>query len=105
MSDPYSVLGVSPTATHAEISHAYRSQLRNYHPDRRSSESQSEADERLGEILAAYTLLRDPDRRAAYDRAHPTREQSAPLHIPVTRIGSSADEHPPLWAGPVRWQR
>ena len=33
MTDPYSVLGVSPTATHAEITHAYRRYLRDDHPD------------------------------------------------------------------------
>ena len=31
--DPYLVLGVSPTATQAEITHAYRDRLRAHHPD------------------------------------------------------------------------
>jgi curved DNA-binding protein CbpA len=108
MTDPYSVLGVSPTATQAEITHAYRRQLRDYHPDRRSGTANSGADERLRQILAAYALLRDPHRRSDYDRAHPVRKASkdtAPIRIPVTRIGSRDDEQPPLRAGPVRWQR
>jgi curved DNA-binding protein CbpA len=108
MTDPYSVLGVSPTATQAEITHAYRRHLRDYHPDRRSGAANSGADERLRQILAAYALLRDPHRRADYDGAHPVRKESkdtAPIRIPVTRIGSRDDEQPPLWAGPVRWQR
>ena len=33
--DPYLVLGVSPTATQAEITHAYRTRLRAHHPDTR----------------------------------------------------------------------
>ena len=33
--DPYLVLGVSPTATAAEITHAYRTRLRAHHPDTR----------------------------------------------------------------------
>src|SRR6476619_3474909 len=78
MTDPYSVLGVSPTATHAEITHAYRRYLRDDHPDIRSRESNSEADERLRQVLGAYALLRDPRRRAAYDRAHRAHLEAGP---------------------------
>jgi hypothetical protein len=101
MTDPYSVLGVSPTATQAEITHAYRRHLRDHHPDIRSRESNSEADERLRQVLEAYALLRDPHRRAAYDRAHPAHQDTGPVPIPVTHNDSAADQ-PPLSAGPVR---
>jgi DnaJ-class molecular chaperone len=101
MTDPYFVLGVSPTATHAEITHAYRRHLLDHHPDLRSRESNSEADERLRQVLEAYALLRDPHRRAAYDRAHPAHQDTGPVPIPVTHYDSDADQ-PPLWAGPVR---
>jgi len=101
MTDPYSVLGVSPTATQAEITHAYRRHLRDHHPDIRSRESNSEADERLRQVLEAYALLRDPRRRAAYDRAHRAHQDTGPVPIPVTHNDSAADQ-PPLWAGPVR---
>jgi curved DNA-binding protein CbpA len=104
MTDPYSVLGVSPTATHAEITHAYRRRLREHHPDLRSRESNSEADERLRQILAAYALLRDSDRRAAYNRGHPSHSDTHSVQIDVTHK-DSADNQPPLWAGPVRWHR
>lgn len=105
MNDPYEVLGVSQSATPAEITHAYRLQLRAYHPDRRSTAKNSAADERLRRILDAYALLRDPRRRAAYDStAGLTRDTSAPVRIRVSHRGS-ADEQPPLWAGPVRWRR
>lgn len=66
--DPYTVLGVSPTATRAEITRAYRRQLRALHPDTRTSAATSAADDRLQEVVAAYALLRDPARRAQYDR-------------------------------------
>jgi len=99
--DPYSVLGVSPTATPAEITHAYRRYLRDDHPDIRCRESNSEADERLRQVLEAYALLRDPHRRAAHDRAHPAHQDTGPVPIPVTHNDSAADR-PPLWAGPVR---
>jgi DnaJ-class molecular chaperone len=102
MSDPYTVLGVlSPTATHAEITHAYRRHLRDQHPDVSSQESNPDANERLRQILAAYTLLRDRTRRAVYDRAHPNHEDTGPVHIPVTHLDSTGDESP-LRAGPVR---
>ncbi|GFG72841.1 J domain-containing protein [Mycobacterium botniense] len=105
MTDPYAVLGVAPTATQAEITRAYRRQLRAHHPDSRPSASNSGADERLRQILAAYALLRDPRRRAEYDRtARPARRDTGPVRIPVTRI-EPVDNEPPLRAGPVRWHR
>ena len=103
MIDPYSVLGVSPTATQPEIMHAYRRHLRDHHPDMRAREPNSAADERLRQVLAAYALLREPHRRAAYDRAHPKPKDTGPTQMPVTHIDSASDDQPPLWAGPVRW--
>ena len=101
MTDPYSVLGVSPTATPAEITHAYRRHLRDHHPDIRCRGSNSQADERLRQVLEAYALLRDPHRRAAYDGAHRAHHDTGPVPIPVTH-NDSAPNQPPLWAGPVR---
>jgi curved DNA-binding protein CbpA len=68
--DPYAVLGLKPTATSDEITRAYRSQLRALHPDTRATpQSIPLVDEQLRLVLAAYALLRDPERRARYDRA------------------------------------
>jgi curved DNA-binding protein CbpA len=69
--DPYSVLGVRPTATADEIRRAYLRHVRLHHPDTRRVTQQSEpsADEPLRRVMAAYALLRDPERRARYDRA------------------------------------
>jgi len=67
--NPYLVLGVSPTATQAEITHAYRTRLRAHHPDTRHTPPSQTADDDLRQVLAAYDLLRDPARRAGYDRA------------------------------------
>src|SRR6476661_1747398 len=50
--DPYLVLGVSPTATQAEITHAYRTRLRAHHPDTRHTPSSQTADEHLRQLLA-----------------------------------------------------
>jgi curved DNA-binding protein CbpA len=123
--NPYLVLGVSPTATQAEITHAYRTRLRAHHPDTRHTPPSQTADDDLRQVLAAYALLRDPARRADYDRATahaapplPHRPQvSTPvdrpaaggIQIPITyrtTNTSAADVvSPPLRAGPVRRHR
>lgn len=107
--NPYDVLGVLPTASQAEITHAYRRHLRDHHPDTRHKAPNAGADERLRQILAAYALLRDPRRRADYDRTHPADKGTGPVRVTVTRVdptdSGSTGEQPPLWVGPVRWHR
>ena len=77
--DPYTVLGVSASATPAEITHAYRQKLRAQHPDTRTTPAGAAppADEQLQRVLAAYAILRDPARRAAYDRTAPATTKPA----------------------------
>ena len=65
MSDFYTLLGVSRTASEMEIKKAYRKLAMEYHPDRNSA---SGAEARFKEITEAYEVLRDPDKRSAYDR-------------------------------------
>jgi curved DNA-binding protein CbpA len=122
--DPYLVLGVSPTATQAEITHAYRTRLRAHHPDTRQTPSSQTADEHLRQLLAAYALLRDPTRRADYDRATAHIAKPSPhsptgpapvdpsladaIQIPITYRNATTpvpDAAPPLRAGPVRRHR
>ena len=75
--DPYAVLGLPRTATPGEVTNAYRRHVRALHPDTRASPQQSAADDQLQRVLAAYALLRDPTRRARYDRmdAHAARRR------------------------------
>lgn len=69
MEDYYSVLGVAPTASSEEIIKRYRFLALAYHPDRFSSaESKEEAGREMARINAAYQVLSDPLKRAAYDR-------------------------------------
>ena len=98
--DPYLVLGVSPTATQAEITHAYRTRLRAHHPDTRHPPASQTADDDLRQVLAAYDLLRDPARRADYDRAtappphhHPTAHKGRHL-LTVPRPAASRSPSP-----------
>ena len=64
--DYYSILGVSRTATQDEIKKAYRKLAVQYHPDK--NPGNKEAEEKFKEINEAYDVLKDEQKRAAYDR-------------------------------------
>jgi len=66
MADFYATLGVPRTASDEEIKKAYRKLAMTYHPDRNNGAK--EAEERFKEITEAYDVLRDPQKRAAFDR-------------------------------------
>jgi len=66
MADFYSTLGVERTAADDDIKKAYRKLAMTYHPDRNGGSK--EAEEKFKEITEAYDVLRDPQKRAAYDR-------------------------------------
>lgn len=100
--DHYKVLQVDPEAEAEVVQAAYRRLARKYHPDVAES---PEAAARMAAINAAWAVLRDPRRRAAYDaqRAGATRSNAAPAgpphHAPTAapRRARPPEETSPHW--------
>jgi len=64
--DYYEILGVSKSATADELKSAYRKLALQYHPDK--NPGNQEAEKKFKEINEAYNILKDDQKRAAYDR-------------------------------------
>lgn len=74
--DYYELLGVSRSASEDDIKRAYRKAAMKYHPDRNPGDASAE--QKFKEINEAYDVLKDPQKRAAYDRyGHAAFEQGA----------------------------
>ncbi len=63
--DYYSVMGIERDASQNEVKSAYRKLARQYHPD---VSKRADAEERFKELGEAYAVLKDPEKRAAYDQ-------------------------------------
>jgi len=66
MRDPYTVLGVSRSASEKDIKSAYRKLAKAYHPDQNKDDPKAHA--KFAEATTAYDLLNDKEKRAQFDR-------------------------------------
>lgn len=97
--DHYAVLGVRRDAGPQEISRAYRALMRSHHPDMDNGPA---PEGELLRIMQAFNILRDPQRRAAYDQQLATGTGRA---IPVRKARSRpAGQGPAIRVTPVRWE-
>ncbi|MEW1822164.1 J domain-containing protein [Arthrobacter sp. NPDC080031] len=116
--DPYKVLHLDPAATAREVSRVYRALVRAHHPDTRApgavaadpdSGAQELRDQELRDIMDAYAILRDPVKRAAYDRQRAGSPRPETVPSPRNPQGPSvrSSQGPSgaaLIIGPVRWE-
>lgn len=68
--DPYSTLGVPKDASDEDIKQAYRKQAKENHPDTEGGDK-----ERMQELIAAYSILKDPTKRKRYDETGETEDR------------------------------
>jgi curved DNA-binding protein CbpA len=95
--DPYGVLGVRRQASPDEIARAYRRAARATHPD---SGGACAGAERFQAVSDAYEVLRDPGRRAGYDRLHPlSRQRAAGAAGGSVRYAAPGSQHVVLGSG------
>ena len=66
--DYYEVLGVSKNASAADIKKAYRRLAMKHHPDRNTGDAAVKAEQQFKEVKAAYEVLSNEQKRAAYDQ-------------------------------------
>ncbi len=91
--DYYQTLGLSRQAKPEEIKRAYRKLARKYHPDVSKA---ADAETRFKEIQEAYTVLKNPEKRQAYDHLGADWKTGQDFHAPPNWAqGSTYRSNPP----------
>ena len=102
--DPHTELGLPPTATQAEIRHAFRRRLLEHHPDTRQQRGEAavQSDLALQRTLEAYETLRDHRSSSTRQTGRTTPRHPTPGEWPPTPSPGRAGRAQ-LRATPVKW--
>jgi molecular chaperone DnaJ len=96
--DYYVILGISPTATSRGIQRAFRALAKQYHPDRVGPQGTSA----FQDIVEAYEVLSDPERRDVYDRRlHPAEAAERSWSQPEPLVPEPFSHAQRLWPEPL----
>ncbi|MGI9016406.1 MAG: J domain-containing protein [Euzebya sp.] len=87
--DHYATLGVSASASPATIRAAYRALISRVHPDVTGNDAVAAA--RALALNQAWTVLKDPSRRAAYDRTRASKADLPPVTVQHLRQAAAAE--------------
>ena len=99
----YAILGVEPGASPDEIRGAYRRAARASHPDLHPGDAS--AIDRFKRVQAAYDVLGDPVRRAAYDAPPAPTSSAPPPRAPTPPAPTPTAAAPPVSEPPVSLAR
>lgn len=77
--DYYKIMGLKRDASQGDIKRAHRKLARKYHPD---LSKEPDAEEKFKEVGEAYEVLKDPEKRAAYDLLGPNFKAGQDFHPP-----------------------
>lgn len=94
--DYYKVMGLAKTASGDEIKRAYRKLARKYHPD---VSKESDAEARFKDLGEAYEVLKDPEKRAAYDQLGSNWQAGQDFRPPPGWTGSAGSGFRPGASG------
>ena len=98
--DYYKIMNLPRSASAEEIKRAYRKLAKKYHPD---VSKEPKAEEKFKELGEAYEVLRDPEKRAAYDRFPRVTDTGSvllrlPVGAPVSILAVFPQRTPPVSA-------